>query len=408
MFNRDLNTSAYYTLSEIKFLIIDDDVDLCNSLKYFFEDLDSIVFACNDGNAGLKLFKEVNPDIVLVDLNMPVMGGDKIITKIRELSLDVPIVVISGTGVIKEAIRSIKLGAWDFVTKPILNFEDLEMSVLKALEKSFLIKENARYKENLEKLVEERTEQLNNTITELRMAKERAEAAEKLKSEFLAQMSHEIRTPLNGVIGYTEMARASLEEQKIGEVFIHFDQIKKSSQRIIRTIELILSMSELTTGNYQPHPKLCDLASIVEDIMVEYFPTMHNKELDFSFSNGNDVAHVLSDENSVKEILRQLIDNAFKFTEKGTINIKLFDEVESTIIEIKDTGIGISEEYRNDLFKPFSQEEHGYNRSFDGNGLGLALAKKYCELNDINIQITSTKGIGTIVKLTFNKQKVVI
>lgn len=403
MFNRDFNTSVYYSLSEIKFLIIDDDVDLCNSLKYFFEDLDSIVFACNDGNVGLKLFKEIKPDIVLVDLNMPIMGGDKIITKIRELSLDVPIVVISGTGVIKEAIRSIKLGAWDFVTKPILNFEDLEMSVLKALEKSFLIKENARYKENLEKLVEERTEQLNNTITELRMAKERAEAAEKLKSEFLAQMSHEIRTPLNGVIGYTEMARASLEEQKIAEVFMNFDQIKKSSQRIIRTIELILCMSELTTGNYQPNPKLCDLTSIVEDIMVEYFPTMHNKELDFSFLKDIEVANVFADENSVREILRQLIDNAFKFTDTGEIIVKLSANNETLNLEIKDTGIGISDEYKNNLFKLFSQEEHGYNRSYDGNGLGLALTRKYCEMNNIDIEIISTKGIGTTVKLTFNK-----
>lgn len=401
--NKLHSSSNFYSLENIKLLIIDDDVDLCNSLKFFFEDLDSVVFACNDGNKGLELFKQVNPDIVLVDLNMPVMGGDKVIAKIRELSHDVPIVVISGTGVIKEAIRSIKLGAWDFVTKPILNFEDLEMSVLKALEKSFLIKENELYKTNLEKLVDERTKQLSETITELQIAKLKAEEADLLKTEFLAQMSHEIRTPLNGLIGFTEMARTSLEEHQVGEVFIHFDLMKKASNRLIRTIELILKMSELSSGVYKGQFEKCNLAALIDDAMVEYFPVMHNKGLEFTFINDWKDLEVFVDNLSMREVLNHIIDNAFKFTEKGKVEIKLKEENCKKVLEIEDSGIGISEEYMNSLFKPFTQEEQGYSRSFDGNGLGLTLVKKYCELNNVDIAVRSTKGLGTIVKLTFNK-----
>jgi len=165
--------SPYYSLVNVKMLIIDDDIDLCNSLKYFFEDLEAIVFTANDGNTALRLFAQDEPDIVLVDLNMPGIGGEKIIAFIREMSFDVPIVVVSGTGVIKEAINSIKLGAWDFVSKPILKFDDLEMSVHRALEKSSLMKENSLYKKNLELLVDKRTNQLNETIKELRTARKK-------------------------------------------------------------------------------------------------------------------------------------------------------------------------------------------------------------------------------------------
>jgi len=123
------NKNSFYSLSDIKILIIDDDVDLCNSIKFFFEDHNSTVFSSNSGEEGLGIFEKEKPDIVLVDLNMPGVDGHKVISSISAISPDTPIVVVSGTGIIKEAIRSMNLGAWDFVCKPILNFEELEMSV---------------------------------------------------------------------------------------------------------------------------------------------------------------------------------------------------------------------------------------------------------------------------------------
>jgi len=97
-----------------------------------------------------------------------------------------------------------------------------------------------------------------------------------------------------------------------------------------------------------------------------------------------------------------LLNNDVKFTKNGTIGIRIINnEIKNIVVEIYDTGIGISQEYMSDLFKPFSQEEVGYKRKFEGNGLGLALTKKYCDLIKIKINVTSEKGNGTNVTLTF-------
>ncbi len=396
----------YYSLSNLKLLIIDDDEALSKSIKFFFEDHECEVVVANNGQKGLEKFQQENPDIVLVDLNMPDIDGHYVIAEIKRSSPDIPIIVISGTSVIKEAIRSMNLGAWDFVTKPIMNFEELEMSVLRVLEKAFLIEENKIYKSNLEFLVEQRTDELEKkkselekVIDELKIAKEKAEQSDKLKTEFLAQVSHEIRTPLNIIVSHISLCQESIENNPDLKFINGFKNIKKASDRLIRTVEFILDMSELQAGMYDYRPQAVDIKQTLIEFAFNYSEKIKEKklELGLNFTQDDTIANL--DKYSFERIIENLIDNAYKFTHKGSIEINLWSMNDFYIVEIEDSGEGISEEYMKKLFTPFTQEDVGYGRRYEGNGLGLAMTKKFCSLNSIELKIVSKKNEGTNVKL---------
>lgn len=399
--------NTFYSLNGLKLLLIDDDSGLLNSMKYYFEDQECEVFASSSGEEGLKLFYEHEPEVVLVDLNMPGVDGHNIVSHLSRNFPDVPIIVVSGTGLIKEAIRSINLGAWDFITKPILNFEDLEMSVLRALEKKDLLIENRNYKENLERLVVERTnelkfksQKLEKLVEELNIAKNVAEKSNMLKTEFLAQMSHEIRTPLTAIMSYIGLIEYDLKDKLDPELQDGFDVISSSSERIIRTVELILNMSELQLGAYEPLLQSMNINHCIDEVLALYKKKLSDKRLSLEKKLDPSIPDLELDKYSFMQIITNIFDNAYKFTSEGKIVIEAKKEGKNIIVILHDTGIGIDEEYLARIFEPFTQEEQGYSRKYDGNGLGLALTQKYCEINKIDISITSQKNIGTKVILT--------
>lgn len=240
-------------------------------------------------------------------------------------------------------------------------------------------------------------------IEEIIRAKEKAETSEKLKTEFLAQISHEIRTPINIMTSNVQLIKDEVEG-KIDEEFQEiFSSISRASHRIIRTIDLILNMAELQTGAYQPVMKKINLDSeILQSLYLEYLHLAKSKNLNLEYKCLTGESNIVADEYSATQIFANLIDNAIKYTETGAIEIILSKNKESEIeVDIKDTGIGMSNEFLEKLFEPFVQEERGYTRSFDGNGLGLALVKNYCEINSASIEVKSEKNIGSSFKIRF-------
>jgi signal transduction histidine kinase len=217
-------------------------------------------------------------------------------------------------------------------------------------------------------------------------------------------MSHEIRTPINAILSFSSLLKEVLEDKLSGGLAESFKIIDKAGRRLIRTIDEILEMSQIQTGNYEYNSVAVDLAKeILENLLAEYYYLAKEKHINIKFENKVcSEAFVNADRHMVNQIFSNLIDNAIKYTPEGEIEIVQYkNEQEKLCVKIKDTGIGISEDYLPRLFTPFSQEDSGYTRRYEGNGLGLAIVKRYVELNNAEILVESQKGKGSVFTIIF-------
>jgi len=231
----------------------------------------------------------------------------------------------------------------------------------------------------------------------LKEAKAIAENALEMKDVFLAQISHEIRTPVNTILSYVSLIKYELSDEKNNMLSEYFNMINNGSRRLIRTIDMILNMSEIETNTYSIKKSDLDLYDeVLLPLYNEFKQLANEKKLKFSIRNYCRFnIEVFADKYTITQLFVNLIENSIKYTEKGEISIVCNSLNDEIIISIEDTGIGISDDYIEEIFHSFSQEQSGYTRKFDGLGLGLTLVERYAKLNGAFIEVKSKKNKGT-------------
>ncbi|MEP4379323.1 MAG: ATP-binding protein [Alphaproteobacteria bacterium] len=243
----------------------------------------------------------------------------------------------------------------------------------------------------------------------LREAKDQAEAANRNKTEFLANLSHELRTPLNHIMGFAQvMAEESygpLNDERYRE---YANNIHESGKHLLAILNDILDVSRLETGVWQLVERGVDLNRVIDSVarMVRDRTTQAGLTLDVACDPG--LSEVLADERMVRQMLLNLLSNAAKFTpEGGTISVQsLRNNAGEMILQVRDTGVGIAAENFEKILTPFGQVENAMSRSTSGTGLGLSLVKSMIELHGGEIRIESTPDEGTCFSLVFPAARV--
>jgi len=236
-------------------------------------------------------------------------------------------------------------------------------------------------------------------ITQLIVARDKAEESDRLKTSFLQNISHEIRTPMNGIIGFIELLKdpdITGEEQSI-----YFNIIEKSSQRMLNTINDIIDISKIEAGVVSVKNSIVSVQQIVSDIVCFFRPEVEKKGLKIilNLDQSAESLTIISDLEKLYAILTNLIKNAVKYSIKGNITVGAVKKEKYVEFFVEDNGIGIPKEKINKIFERFIQAESESMRSHEGAGLGLSIVKAYINLLGGVIHVDSEPGVGS--KFTF-------
>ncbi len=237
---------------------------------------------------------------------------------------------------------------------------------------------------------------------EVRKARDASKEADRLKSTFLNVLSHELRTPLNIILGYSTIIKENLKEKIGSEDKIYLDNLQTGSERLFKSITQMLEFAQIEAGNYKLNIETVNLVYIIKNCLEPFKYKASEKKLDFTIKIADENIFVDVDLQCVEAIINNLTENAIKFTRQGFIEIEVeaFSGRDLAVCKIKDTGVGISTEYLDHLYRPFSQEELDIGRNFEGNGLGLAISKRYIEKMGGSLIVDSIKGVGSTFTFT--------
>ncbi|AGF77859.1 histidine kinase/response regulator receiver domain-containing protein [Desulfocapsa sulfexigens DSM 10523] len=376
-------------------LTIEDDLLILKTIVSYLKSLGYNVLQAADGLEGLEIFRRGHPDIVLTDIGLPKINGMEVLSTIREESPDIPVIIVSGMGTLGDAIKALRLGARDYVTKPITDMVLIKYAIERALEHSSLVQENRKYQFFLEEEVRKKTAELYQ--------------AQKLEAigTLAGGIAHDFNNILAAIMGYTELALFKTEKES--ELADNLRHVLKASNRAKDLVLQILTFSRRT--EIDRHPIQASL--IVKEALKMLEATLPATVQLRQHIRAKETM-ILCDPTEIHQVITNLCTNAFHalINEQGDITVALDEETfpendlegsQTTAagkylrLTVSDTGRGMNLETQNNIFDPF------FTTKEKGQGTGLGLAVVHGIVTDCNgcIKVKSELDKGTTVTVLF-------
>lgn len=361
------------------------------------------VITAFDGREGLAKAESLKPDLIISDIMMPNMSGDELVGEVRKRKdLDLtPILLLSAKADDELRIKLLSEGAQDYVMKPFSQQELKARSfnlVKTKRAKEILVKELALQTNDLELLAKESTQrkhELEITVDTMRIAREAAERANVVKSNFLSLVSHELKTPLTTVSINLQMLERLRGKMLPIELERPIERAAASSKALSSLIDSLLEYTRIESGKLTLSAEQIDLAKLIKETAEDFELQAQQKGIEIKVNIPADLGPLTNDTRLIRIVLSNLMMNAVKFTERGLIEVGATEGPGWHRIWVKDTGPGIAEADFDRIFEPFEQLEPIQRKKVPGVGLGLALVKQMLESIGGRIEVQSEVGKGS-------------
>ncbi len=365
----------------ISLLVIEDEELVRESYVDMFELFGFQIDDAANGHLGLKKLAQKDYDIVITDLNMPVMDGLETLKRIKKKNPQTEVIVITGFATIENAITAMKEGAFDYITKPI-SLEHARIVLTRCVQHIEAVHEN---------------EALRNVNNRLRQVNE-------LKDKFITITNHEMRTPLAVIKGYMELLDLSLEN-KNAETEEYISIVNNTLGELIELVERMHNLSEAEASANRYKSRSFNIVESIIEVASGMKLLFQKRGIHFSVYSNEKNIPTLGDENGIRRMVRELLQNALKFTEKeGRVTLRIRNEkAEGKVyIKVEDTGVGIPADKLTVIFEPFYEVQDVMHHSTSqtdfmggGIGVGLSIVREIVEGARGEIAVESTPGQGS-------------
>ena len=321
------------------------------------------VLAVTSGTEAIRLLNERQFDVVLTDLRLADVDGIDILKEVQRTAPDTAAIMLTGYASLESAVAALRSGAYDYLMKPS-DVDELRATVNRAIERK----------------------QLRQKLLEL-------EEVDRLKTQFLSMASHELRTPLTAVLGYLALMEEGLAGPVTPEQQHTLLQVKGSSEKLLELIGDLLELTSLKRGELVVNLTEFDPRDPLKEALAS--PGCKKAGVSLVVAEAAVLPMMNSDKRKVTRLVAALLDNAFKFTEKGEVRVSIKLRDGQVVYRITDTGVGISDDAQRFVFDEFRQEDGSATRRYGGSGLGLAIARRLAQLLGGEISLSSQQGRGS-------------